>query len=442
MTARTSLSALFAAGLLLTGSVAFSATGAGMDPTPSEALEKLQSGNARYLSGARNSPDVSPARRGATSRNGQHPYAVVLSCSDSRVPPEHIFQAGLGDLFVVRVAGNVAGDDEIGSVEYGVDRLGAPLLVVLGHSDCDAVTSVLKGDAVAGASPEIAAKILPAATKAKALYGEVVTPVLLKTAIELNVWQSVEDILVKSRTVRDLVKAGKLRVIAAVYDLETGRVEFLGEHPRQEALLNSVHSAEVTAGNGNVDQQNATGVTFTPRPEPTGYTGNDGKLIPPAGPSKTLTAVSNNAAATKNLGATNAVSVPFKPVKVEPGLVFRFDGPNGLLTSPRVPLHVTLFMDAPEGAGSCDVAVYARRLGYHRSLVSRDLVFHVPTVFVRNGRAQTQFYWMAKNTEKKILDADRYILQAEVTFFSPKGRVIQTLVHQPSPKWDWVVTVK
>lgn len=117
-----------------------------MNISASAAMEKLKSGNLRYLNAKTNPGDVSPEIRHETFSHGQHPYAVVVTCSDSRVVPEDIFSAGIGELFVIRVAGNVIGDHELGSVEYATEHLGARLVLVLGHSGCGAVDAAMNGE--------------------------------------------------------------------------------------------------------------------------------------------------------------------------------------------------------------------------------------------------------------------------------------------------------
>lgn len=109
----------------------------------SAALERLKAGNQIYLNAKKGSGDVSPARRLSTSEEGQKPYAVIVSCSDSRVIPEYIFSAGIGELFVVRVAGNVIEGYQLGSIEYAVEHLGCRLVIVLGHTRCGAVSAGL-----------------------------------------------------------------------------------------------------------------------------------------------------------------------------------------------------------------------------------------------------------------------------------------------------------
>ncbi len=204
--------------------------------TSQEAQARLQSGQARYLNGSATHANQDSARRSEVA-SGQAPFATILTCSDSRVSPEILFDQGLGDLFVVRVAGNVAKIDEIGSIEYGAGHLGAPLLVVLGHSSCGAVKAVAEGAEVHGNIPQLVDTIVPAVEKTKVANPGLAGAALIAKAVEANVWQSIDNIFENSATVRDLVKAGKLKVVGAVYDLTTGAVQWQGEHPEQARLL-------------------------------------------------------------------------------------------------------------------------------------------------------------------------------------------------------------
>jgi methyl-accepting chemotaxis protein/carbonic anhydrase len=205
--------------------------------TPDQALQKLKDGNARYVSGKRQFPNLNQSRRNFTSTKGQHPFATIIGCSDSRVPIEHVFDAGIGDIFPIRVAGNVSDTDEIGSIEYGVEHLKTPVFVVLGHSQCGAVTAVVKGVEVHGSIPALIDNIIPAVEHAKHDHGNEFSEDLLNAAIEENVWQSIEDLLKRSPGTLELVKSGKLKIVGAVYNLATGRVNWMGEHPQQSQLL-------------------------------------------------------------------------------------------------------------------------------------------------------------------------------------------------------------
>ena len=184
----------------------------GMDA--GQALEKLKRGNERYISARYNDGDISPAIRERTGREGQSPYAVIVSCSDSRVIPESIFMAGIGELFVIRVAGNVMDDHQLGSVEYAVSHLGCKLIVVLGHTCCGAV------DAAIHHNPEGYIQYITDEIRL-AIQGER-DPY---KASCLNIERSV-SVIEKSLGIRQ-VGEGKLQVLGAIYHIEDGRVEFL-----------------------------------------------------------------------------------------------------------------------------------------------------------------------------------------------------------------------
>lgn len=205
--------------------------------TPDQALKNLKDGNARYLAGKSQNPRRDAKRRAETVSGGQHPFAIILSCADSREPVELLFDQGIGDLFVVRVAGNVADVDELGTMEYGADHLGAPLIVVLGHTKCGAVTAVVKGEHVHGNIPQLVDNIIPAAKKVK--DKGVTGDSAISEAIKANVMQSIEDTFKNSDILRERIAAGKLKIVGGVYDLEKGAVEWMGEHPDQAKLAAS-----------------------------------------------------------------------------------------------------------------------------------------------------------------------------------------------------------
>jgi carbonic anhydrase len=211
--------------------------GAGPEFSPDEALKMLQDGHARYLEGKPHYPHQGRERRALTAGQGQHPFAAVLSCADSRVPVELIFDQGIGDLFVVRVAGSVAGADAIGSLEYAVDHLATPLVVLLGHTQCGAVAAVLENAKLPPNVAALLAPIKPAVDQAKADNPGGDKEVLLNAAIKDNVWQAMEDLLQNSPLIRERVKNGKVKVLGALYEIDTGQVQWLGPHPDQEKLL-------------------------------------------------------------------------------------------------------------------------------------------------------------------------------------------------------------
>lgn len=205
--------------------------------SPDGAMRQLQEGNTRYATDAPLHPRAEASRRNNTAEHGQNPFATVIACSDSRVPVEILFDQGIGDLFVIRVAGNVCDQDEIGSIEYGVDHLGTPLMVVLGHTGCGAVTAVATDAELHGSIPTLVDNIRPAVQRAKAAHPDLHGKDLVPAAVEANVWQSIEDLLRHSPATRERIAAGKLKVVGAIYDLDTGRVKWLGEHPDREKIM-------------------------------------------------------------------------------------------------------------------------------------------------------------------------------------------------------------
>ncbi len=239
--------------LALAGLAALPALGGAAEtPNADQALKELQKGNARFVRGKTLQLRRDQARLEETAK-GQHPFVTVLTCSDSRLPPEIVFDQGLGDVFTVRVAGNVADVDEIGTIEYGVGHLDTPLCVVLGHTACGAVTAVVKGAEVHGNIPALVDNIAPAAEQARRLHPDLTEDQLVPAAIEANVYQSMADILTHSEEVRDLVMAGKLRLLGAVYDIQNGRVRWLGVHPGQAALLTSAPTPHGKATPGHAE---------------------------------------------------------------------------------------------------------------------------------------------------------------------------------------------
>jgi carbonic anhydrase len=213
------------------------APGAGPVISPDDAVKLLKEGNERFLAGKPQYPRQSRERRALTAGQGQHPFAAVLSCSDSRVPVEIIFDQGIGDIFVVRVAGNVAAVDEVGSLEYAVDHFETPALVVLGHSQCGEVTAIVAGEKVPANVATLVKPILPAVDKAKAENPGASTEALINAAIKANIWQAIEDLLEKSPIIRGMAKEGKTKVLGALYEVDTGQVQWLGPHPEQDKLL-------------------------------------------------------------------------------------------------------------------------------------------------------------------------------------------------------------
>ena len=196
-------------------------------PGPKEALSSLKEGNRRYLEGVSKHPRIDPLRRLKTAKEGQAPIASVLSCADARVPVELVFDKGFGDVFVVRVAGNVCAMAELASLEYGALYLHTPLIVVLGHSKCGAVKAAIEGGAdLKGSLPLLMEEIHPAVEAARRKHKDQKGQEFENAVIEENVRLSKQEIL-KSPGIAQAVKDGKVLLIGAIRDLKTGAVRWL-----------------------------------------------------------------------------------------------------------------------------------------------------------------------------------------------------------------------
>jgi carbonic anhydrase len=191
---------------------------------PAEALARLKAGNQRFIAGKLQHPHQNPKRR-AELATGQRPFAIVLGCGDSRTSPEVLFDQGLGDLFVVRVAGNILDDHVLGSIEYAVEHLGAQLIVVLGHQHCGAV--------------EAAKETLKSKVEAPAHINSLVTAIQpaveatrgadLEATIKANVDHVVQSLRSSEPVLKKEVEAGAITVLGAYYDLDSGAVAFTEE---------------------------------------------------------------------------------------------------------------------------------------------------------------------------------------------------------------------
>jgi len=182
-------------------------------------LERLMEGNKKYIEGKISEKDAKSKRD--ETYNGQKPYATILTCSDSRVVPEHIFDVNLGEIFVIRNAGNIVDPITLGSIEYGVEHLKTPILIVLGHERCGAVTATYKGGAAEGHITNIVEKIGPGIEKVKKGGDEQAE---IEEAIDENMKNVVEEIKKRSAIVSKLENDGKLKVVALKYFLKDGSV--------------------------------------------------------------------------------------------------------------------------------------------------------------------------------------------------------------------------
>ncbi len=191
-----------------------------------EAKQLLFDGNKRFMEAKQANIDTGSTKREALLK-GQKPFAVIISCSDSRVPPELIFDQGLGDLFVIRNAGNIIDAVSLGSVEYAVEHLKTPLIVVMGHQSCGAVTATVEGGEAPGSISAIVEKIAPSVEKAKQA-GDVFKEELIEKSIRENVKTTIAEIE-KSPIVEHALKKGELTILGAEYHLNSGEVEWLNE---------------------------------------------------------------------------------------------------------------------------------------------------------------------------------------------------------------------
>lgn len=189
------------------------------------ALAELMAGNARFVAGQHQHPGIDVLRRRELAA-GQSPFAVILGCSDSRVPPSLVFDRGLGDLFVVRVAGNIADPAGIASIEYAVDHLGSPLIFVLGHEKCGAVDAVLgalgSGHTLPGHLNLLVDAIAPAIKQARAEGGDV-----LQHAIDDNVKHVVGQLKNSQPLLAPAINDGKAKVVGGIYRLATGKIDLI-----------------------------------------------------------------------------------------------------------------------------------------------------------------------------------------------------------------------
>jgi len=211
--------------LILVAAVALCGWRVVADPTvpsvgPDEALHRLKSGNERFAQCKVSTGKPVAARRAQTAKD-QHPFAIILGCSDSRTAPEIIFDQSIGDIFVIRNAGNLVDDHALGSIEYAIEHLGVRLVVVLGHERCGAVTAALAGDTAPGHVQALVRDIQPAVQAVKGKPGDAT-----HLAVAENARLMAKEIREKA-TLGDL--ANEVRILSAVYDLDTGKVEWATE---------------------------------------------------------------------------------------------------------------------------------------------------------------------------------------------------------------------
>ncbi len=216
--------------------LAFATTSLGPEMSPDEALQKLVDGNKRYVENQMTGTKLSdPATRTGLAKS-QKPYAIILTCSDSRVPPEIVFDKGLGEIFVVRVAGNIPDPVVLGSIEYAAEHLGSPLVMVLGHERCGAVAATVgaKGKSTGSANIDAIVKAIAPnvknaakgcdACKGEAKCADTKKDAFVECVVDANAKTVAAGLTKKSKILKHLVDAKKLKIVAAKYDLDDGAV--------------------------------------------------------------------------------------------------------------------------------------------------------------------------------------------------------------------------
>jgi carbonic anhydrase len=201
-----------------------------------EALRRLQEGNLRFASGAQRLVALASRSRRDEVAEGQEPFAIILGCSDSRVPAEIVFDQGLGDLFVIRVAGNIVAPSQVGSVEFAAEKFHTRLVVVLGHSQCGAVLATLDELSRPTADQSrnlrsIVDRIRPSVEPLLTTMPRLVRDELVREAVRANIRASANQLRHGSQILEQLIEEEGLRVVGAEYSLETGLVEFFDDAP-------------------------------------------------------------------------------------------------------------------------------------------------------------------------------------------------------------------
>jgi carbonic anhydrase len=200
--------------------------------TATEALTRLRDGNRRFVESAA----IGQQRHRPSLADGQEPFAIILGCSDSRVPAELVFDLGFGDLFVIRVAGNIVAPSQVGSVEFAAARFGTPLVVVMGHTQCGAITATLEELAGQATSQSrnlksIVDRVRPSVESVMALGGNLDQTTLIREAVRANVRASANHLRHGSEILERLIRDGGFMVVGAEYSLETGTVDFFDGVP-------------------------------------------------------------------------------------------------------------------------------------------------------------------------------------------------------------------
>lgn len=196
------------------------------------ALQLLKEGNERFLAGDANSPSTDPETIRIAAVDGQKPFVSILTCADSRVPVERVFDRGFGEIFVVRVAGNVTAQHETGSIEFSLAALKAPLLVVMGHNKCGAVQAAIAGKPVTPNIDSFRASIQPAVQRVRAAQPNLPPDQFEVAVTQENVRQTLRELYATSPLIREKVASGAVEVAIAEIDITTGKVTWLDNVPK------------------------------------------------------------------------------------------------------------------------------------------------------------------------------------------------------------------
>jgi carbonic anhydrase len=395
--------------------------------TADQILSMMKDGNKHFLAGKLDTPNTGASRRTDTAANGQKPVATVISCSDSRVPVELLFDRGIGDLFVIRVAGNVCDTDEIGSAEYGVDHLGTPVLLVLGHTKCGAVTAVVSGAELHGHIAPLVDNIKPALEAARHAHPNYVGDDLLAETIKANVFQSIEDLLTKSDMIRERTKSGKVRVEGAIYDITAGSIEWIGPHPRQQSLLEAPAAPADAHTTSNAQPAHAEQVLGEHPAPPAGAARSSGPIMTPDN-----AAAHVEAAPAASAHAPAATQPAYQPTREAaprtgalPSLLERcmgeelyqqgvraLDAGDYALASEK--FRAAGQLDPSMLAARCDLAgvlylqqKYAESLEIYKSILTADARYANALRGAALCQASLKQYDDARTTLRKLLDLDR-----------------------------------
>jgi len=317
------------------------------------ALSLLKEGNSRFATGRAQQPNLDASRRHTLARHEQTPLATVLTCSDSVVPPELVFDRGLGDFYVVRVAGHVAAEPALASVQFGVAELNTPLLIVLGHTHCSAVSAATGGKVASGNLGSLAPHLEPAVAAARLNP----RPNLLAAAVRANVALTASRIIQGCPDVRAAAASGMLTVLGAIYDLDTGVVEWINPLAEsQPAPVSSIHPAPAVSPTPapviHAAHDDEASAAFPPHKEATHppAAGHEPAHAPAIEPAKTAKPASHGPTPTTtdvDPDADLELARTSKPNPAPPAVVPRAESAKKSIKAPAKPNKKSLLLNSP-----------------------------------------------------------------------------------------------